>query len=190
MLILNLVYFRIDILLLSFFKTSFDVGVYLLAFRFFDFFIAIPLFLSSALYPKLLESVKEKKGLKLIFKNYFFIYLVFSILIIFPVWFLSPLFSFISPEFAQASVPFRVLILSLPIFFVTSFFQWILITLDKQKFLLTVYFGSVIVNIILNIIFIPEYSYLASAVITVICEAIVFVILAYKLINSKILSEQ
>src|SRR5207245_1945225 len=53
MLICNLIYFRVDILLLSFLKSSQDVGIYDLAYKFFDFLIALPLFLSNTLYPSL-----------------------------------------------------------------------------------------------------------------------------------------
>ena len=187
MLIFNLVYFRIDILLLSLFKSNVDVGVYSIAYKFFDFFIAIPLFLSNAVYPKLLEALKDKKGFSIIVKKYFLVYFIFSILIIIPVWFLSPLFGLISSDFLPASLPFKILILSLPIFFLTSFIQWILISLNQQKFLMYSYLICALLNIVLNIIFIPQFSYIGSAVITGFSEVIVFIILIVKLKKINIL---
>jgi O-antigen/teichoic acid export membrane protein len=73
---------------------------------------------------------------------------------------------------------------------VTSLLQWSLITLGKQKFLLYIYLISAIINVALNLIFIPSFSYLASAVITGVTELLVMVILAIKLFGLKIILER
>ena len=190
MLIFNLIYFRVDILLLSVLKPNADIGIYSIAYKFFDFFIAIPLFLSNSLYPKMLDSLNNKIGFSKIVKNYFLIYLVFSILIVIPVWFLSPMFSLISAEFANAGLPFRILILSLPMFFLTSFIQWVLIAKGVIKFLMYAYLLSALLNIGLNIIFIPQFSYIASAAVTPVSEAFVLVLLLFKFRHNRILSEK
>jgi O-antigen/teichoic acid export membrane protein len=185
MLIFNLIYFRIDIILLSVFKPSVDVGIYALAYKFFDFFIAIPLFLSNSLYPKMIDSLKSSIKFKNLTKNYFFIYFLISIVIIIPAWFLSPLFALINPGFALAIVPFRILILSLPVFFLTCLVQWILISLNQQKFLMYAYFFCALLNIGLNYILIPKYSYVGSAVITGVSELVIFIIILTKLRRDK-----
>jgi O-antigen/teichoic acid export membrane protein len=186
MLIFNLIYFRADMLLLSFLKPTVDVGIYGVSYKFFDFLIALPLFLSNALYPFLLANKNSPKKFFSITKRYFFVFLMSSVVIILPFWFLSPLLSLIRADFIPAIVPFRILLLSLPFFFLTSFLQWILISLDKQKFLAVVYASSTLLNIVLNVIFIPQWSYLASAIITGISEGIVFALLAFKVYSVKI----
>ena len=190
MLIFNLIYFRIDIFLLSLFKSNVDVGVYSLAYKFFDFFIAIPLFLSNSLYPKMLESLKSRGAFSKLIKNYFFVYLLLAILIIIPVWFTTPLFGLIRSNFTPAYLPFRILILSLPVFFLTSFVQWILIAMNKQKFLVYVYLLSVIINIFLNMLLIPKYSYIASSILTGLSEIFVLALLVLKLKQTRIFSEK
>lgn len=190
MLIFNLIYFRIDILFLSALKPNIDVGIYSIAYKFFDFFVAIPLFLSNSLYPKMLENIKNRIDLSYLFKNYFLIYLSLSFLIIIPVWFLSPLFSLISSEYASADLPFKILILSLPIFFITSLLQWILIAKGYLKFLLFVYLLSALLNIGLNLVFIPKFSYIASAAVTLVSEAFVLILLLFKVRGIRILSEK
>ncbi len=184
MLIFNLIYFRIDIFILSFMKPNVDVALYSLAYKFFDFFIALPLFLSNALYPKLLQSISDKKSFYKILKTYLPIYLILSIIFLIPVWFLSPLFSLVSSEFSKAYIPFRILILSLPIFFITSFLQWVLISIGKQKRLSLIYATSLSLNIFLNLLFIPRYSYIASSVATGVSEAFVLVFLIIELRRS------
>jgi len=189
-LIFNLIYFRADMLLLSLLKPTNDVGIYGVSYKFFDFLIALPLFLSNALYPFLLANKNNSKKFFSITKYYFFVFLVSSVAIILPFWFLSPLLSLIRVDFIPAIVPFRILLMSLPFFFLTSFLQWILISLGKQKFLAAVYVFSTIINIVLNVIFIPQWSYLATAVITGISEGIVFALLAFKVYSVKIFLEK
>jgi O-antigen/teichoic acid export membrane protein len=190
MLVFNLIYFRADMFLLSLLKPTSEVGIYGVSYKFFDFLLTLPLFLSNSLYPFLLATKNDTKKFFSITKNYFFIFLISSIVVILPFWFLSPLFSLIRVDFIPAIVPFRILLLSLPFFFLTSFLQWILISLGKQKFLAIVYALSTVLNIVLNIIFIPQWSYVASAVITGISEGIVFVLLVFKVYSVKIFLEK
>ncbi len=184
-LIFNLIYFRIDTLILSVFKSSADVGIYGLAFLFFGFLIALPLFISNSIYPIMLAAKENKNQFLKLVRSYFPIYLGLSFAVAFPFWFASPLFSLINPEFAVAIVPFRILLLALPFFFLTSFLQWILITFKKTGYLMRVYFVSMCANIFFNFIFIPQYSYIASAWITGICEAVVFTFLLYKVVRLR-----
>jgi O-antigen/teichoic acid export membrane protein len=107
-----------------------------------------------------------------------------------PFWFASPLFTLIKPDFTSAIIPFRILLISLPFFFTTSLLQWALIAKGEQKYLMNVYFFSTIINIILNLIFIPQFSYLACAVITVFSEGLVFVLLINKIILGRIILEK
>ncbi len=191
MLIFNLVYFRIDSIILAFYKSAKDVGTYGLSYKFFDFLIALPLFLSNALYPMLLENQKNFRKMKQIIKSYMIVFVLTSIFLIIPFWYFSSFFSLIKKEFIDSVLPFRILLLSLPFFFISNFFQWILISFKNQKYLLKIYIISSIINIILNIIFIPIYSYFAAAIITGISEGIITLLMGLKLVGiNKILEKE
>ena len=190
MLIFNLVYFRADIILLSLLSSTTSVGIYGLSYKFFDFLIALPLFLSNAVYPFLIQAKGNNNKFFSVTKKYFFVFLLSSIVIIIPFWFVSPLFGLIKEDFVNSIIPFRILLISLPFFFTTSFLQWVLITLGKQKYLMLVYLFSTILNIFLNLILIPQFSYIASAWITVLSEGLVFVLLAAKIFSVRILLEK
>ncbi len=190
MLIFNLVYFRADMVLLSILKTNTDVGIYGLSYKFFDFLIALPLFLSNAVYPFLLKTKSNSKLFLNLTTKYFWIFLIASIVVAIPFWFVSPLFILIKTDFAASILPFRILLLSLPFFFTTSFLQWVLITVGKQKNLMMLYLLLTVLNIVLNIIFIPQYSYVACATITLFSEAVVFAFLLLMLLKYRILSER
>ncbi len=180
MLICNLIYFRIDVVLLSFFKSSHDVGVYGLAYKFFDFLIAIPLFYSNSLYPTFLPASKNFRSTSSNVKAYSIFFTFLSLLIILVFWFAAPLLSLIQKSFTESIFAFRLLLISLPFFFFTSLFQWYLIARKKLKYLVWVYLSIAILNIILNLYFIPLYSYRASAVITGATEGIVCILLFIK----------
>lgn len=184
MLIFNLIYFRIDILLLSFLRTTSEVGVYGFSYKFFDFLIAVPLFLSNAIYPALLKEKNNQNFYRTI--NF---YLIFSLLVSFIIvlifWYISPFIGLVRNDFLESVAPFRILLLSLPIFFMTSILQWSLIAKKQQKYLMAVYLIVAIINIFLNVIFIPSFGYIASAIITGVTEIIVFIFLALKINQIK-----
>ncbi|MCL5970379.1 MAG: oligosaccharide flippase family protein [Patescibacteria group bacterium] len=181
MLFFNLVYFRSDIFLLSFLKSTKDVGIYGLSFKFFDFLIALPLFLSNSLYPILLENLKNPRKFNIFVKNYILVYIFSSLILIIPFWFFSPFFRIIKEDFVSAIVPFRILLLSLPVFFITSFLQWVLIAKRQQRYLMAIYIVSFVLNVFLNFIFIPYGSYVASAIITGVSEFLVLIFLILRL---------
>lgn len=91
-------------------------------------------------------------------------------------WFAAPLVSFIKQDFSASVPALRVLSLGLPFFFVSSLVMWTLITLKKQIILMAVYGASMVVNIILNMWFVPEHGYMAAAWITVGSEGLVLLL--------------
>lgn len=178
MLIFNLIYFRIDMFLLALFTSSTNVGIYNIAYSVFDFLIALPLFLSNVLYPRLLLDEKNNRTVASKLSLYVGGFILLGILVAIPFWFGSPLlFSIIKPDLLPAVVPLRILLLSLPIFFGTSILQWILLSKKKQRYLAILYLALTLINIVLNSIYIPHFGYVGSAIITDICEAGVLVAL-------------
>lgn len=177
MLVFNAIYFRVDMIILATIKSSTDVAIYDIAYKFFDFLVALPLFLSNALYPALLEHQKNNRITSQSIRKLAFVFFLLAIPVVVFIWIFAPFIRLIKIEFLPAMWPLRILSLSLPIFFVTSILQWILITKKQQKILAYIYFLSTIVNVILNLILIPRYSYLASATITGLSEAGVLIML-------------
>lgn len=182
-LIFNLIYFRIDMILLSSIKSASDVGIYGFSYKFFDFIVALPFFLSNSLYPVLLEHRNNYRIYNQTVKKYFFVSLFLSMFLTAFFWFLAPLISIIKYEFYASIEPFRILLLSLPFFFTTCILQWALIVRKQQIFLMVVYFLATLLNIVLNIIFIPIGSYMACAIITLVGEGVVFLILLVKTLS-------
>lgn len=185
MLIFNLIYFRVDIIILSLFKNTVDVAVYGYAYKYFEFLLAIPLFLSNAVYPFLLGSLKNLRSYYAFSQKYILIFLLISIVIIIPSWIFAPFIAVVKKDFIPSIFIFRILLLSLPVFFLTSILQWILISKNKKAYLLKIYMLAALLNIILNLLFIPKYSYIAAAIITGISEGLILILLFFKFLSLK-----
>jgi O-antigen/teichoic acid export membrane protein len=185
-LFMNVLYVRADTLILSFLRSTQDVGVYTLAYKFFDFPLTLSSFLMNALYPLFLKAKSENKEVfDALIKKYFLLVLLFSLGISLFAYIGAPLIGLIKSDFQSGIIPFRILILSYPIFFVSNFILWIVITQNKEKFLPFIYGASLVCNVVLNTLLIPRFGYMASAVITVVSEGLVLVLLLMVLFRKK-----
>lgn len=186
-LVLNLLYFRIDILILSGFRQSSEVGLYGLGYQFFQTALAIPIFFTNALFPILVKVFKEniEKFQKMV--KAWSIYLVsFSIILTIVLFLISYLIPLIYDlRFSGSGTALRILALGMPFFFISALFWHLLIIYGKQKLLIYIYSIGAIFNLITNIIFIPTYGFLAAATTTIISEALVTALLLIGVIRSK-----
>jgi len=181
-LIFNLVYFRADTFILSILKPTADVGIYGAAYKLFEIAITPPTFFLNALYPVLIKKFAEDQAHFRTLVRYSIIGLAaFSAVVALIAIFLAPtIVSLIyGDRFAGAVLPFRLLFASLPIFYLSNLYMWLLILLKKQTPMFFVYTFGMIVNIALNLYFIPHFTYVASALITGFSEAIILLCTFY-----------
>ena len=181
-LIFNLIYFRIDSFILTIYRSTEEVGLYGLAYKFFETILVIPTFYLNAVYPEMLarhQQGKEKFKRFIILNSKFLILIsiICSLSLFFSSKFLVNLIS--GPSFKEAIIPLQILSLSLPLFFLSSLFMWVLITFKKQTLLVIFYGLSMILNITLNLIYIPRYGYIAAAITTGVTELFVVLLTGY-----------
>lgn len=188
--ILNLVYFRADMFILSMIplNPSLEVtneqatGLYSMAYKIFENAIVIPVFFVNVLYPLMIKAYqKSLEDLVSLVKKSLLGLLAVSVVISAVLYLASPLLISIvsgnNPEFAPSVKVLRILSLFLPFFFVTNTLLWSIMTLGKQKVLALFYGMAALVNIGLNIWLIPSYGYLAAAITTGVTEAVTLVFL-------------
>lgn len=187
-LLFNLIYFRIDVLILANSRPSSEVGLYGLAYQFFESALAIPIFFSNAIYPVLsAQYQKNRDEFKKAAKNWFFILFVTSLIAstaIFAVSFFIPII--FKPSFAGSVPSLQILALGLPFFFISALLWHLVIIFDKQKYLTIIYAFGALFNIIANLIFIPQGGYIAASIITVVSEGLITLLLAIAVVNSNI----
>ena len=178
-LLFNLIYFRIDVLILSNFRTSSEVGLYGLAYQFFETSLAVPIFFSNAIYPILSNLYKENEN---VFKKQLFSWLkiltLASLLLTTALFVVSNFIPIFFGQSSQGTIPaLRILALGIPFFFISALLWHVLIIYDRQKYLTVIYAVGALFNLIANLMFIPQYGYMAASVITVISEALIVLLL-------------
>ncbi len=184
MLAFNLVYFRIDTIILALYHENTAVGIYGLSYKFFEFIVVIPTFFANSIYPVLLAKQSNPKDFTQHIKSYAFILAGVSVVFTIAVLIFAPFLELIREEFGQSVLPLQILAFAFPLFFLTSLLQWVMIINNQKKKLLLIYFFSMIVNVILNLIFIPQYSYIAAAITTAISELVVLVLILFSIFVS------
>jgi len=174
-LLFNVIYFRIDSVVLTITRSTMEVGTYGLAYKFFEMALVIPTFFMNAALPALISAKKtlDVVRLRTQIKTSSITLLALSIMLCIGGWIAAPLITMIRPEFVLSIPPFKLLLLGLPIFYLSSLTMWILVVEKKQIQMLIIYALSMILNIIANVIFIPTYGYMAAALITILSELFV-----------------
>jgi O-antigen/teichoic acid export membrane protein len=180
-LLFNLVYFRADSVIITLTRPTAEVGVYGLAYKVFEVVLVFPTFFMNAVYPLLLG---QKEKLKTILRTSFLFLFIASLVSGVALWVAAPLLLFIKNDFASSIGALRVLALGLPFFFVTSVTMWGLVAMKKQAALAAIYGGSMAINIVGNLLFVPTYGFMAAAWMTMVGEAIVLLLSSVVLLQN------
>ena len=173
---------KADTLLLSVLSGSESVGLYGASYKIFEFALVFPTFFVNSIYPIMVRrfSESQEKLMETIKYSGLFLFAV-SVVGAAVGYFLAPFMIGVvaGPEFVESVQALRLLLLGLPIFYLSALFLWLLITLGKQKQIPFIYAAGALVNVVLNLILIPRYSFHASAVITWTSELLILGLLVY-----------
>ncbi|KKP88983.1 MAG: Heteropolysaccharide repeat unit export protein [Berkelbacteria bacterium GW2011_GWA2_35_9] len=189
--ILTTIYFRSDIVVLSLLKPDFDVGIYGASVKIIDIILSFPVVFLAVTYP--IMAIITKKD-RLYFNQNLqkiinFMLLSATPIVIFGIIKSSQIIRIVAGyDFVNSSTviflgnnittPTILSILLIAVFFVFlhQVFYYMLIASGKQNILLIPVILYVLLNVFLNIIFVPAYSYFASSVITLLNEIIVLIV--------------
>jgi O-antigen/teichoic acid export membrane protein len=164
------VYFRADALLLSLLQSSEDVGIYGVAFRFFEMTIPFAAFFLAPVFPLLSVAAVSTAGLtefSQIVQRSLDVLVVAAALVVAVTLALAPeMVRFVAGDsFERSAVPLRILIVGAGLTFLSSLFMFALVALDRQRTVLLISLAALAANLALNAVLIPRYSYNAAAVI-------------------------
>ncbi len=174
LLILNTIYFRIDMIMLPLWRSAIEVGLYALAYRLIENILFFPAMFGGLLLPHLSSGNATTAYLKLLLGETLKVValgasLFALILLILP----EPIIFYIGGSQFMAAVPLvRVLALALICMCFGNIFGFVLVAQGRNKTLFTLYMCLVVFNVTANWIFIPHLGALAAAWITVVTEAI------------------
>lgn len=175
-LILNVVYFRADSFMIAYFKGVSDVGIYNVAYLVFQSVLVLPAFIMNSYYPLMLRSFKgiKKVGLGL---------LILSLMGVILTLILAPfMIRILTGGGFEGSVrSLQILSLGFPAYFLSAILMWVMVTKGQYKTMLLIYAAGLVFNLLLNFIYIPQYSFTAASWITVASEYLILGLLAVSL---------
>lgn len=165
---LNVVYFRADAFMIAYFKPMTDVGVYNIAYSIFQSVLVLPTFIMNAYYPLMLRSLS---GIKLVGLGLLGLASLGTLAVIM----LAPLILRIltGGGFAGSVESLQILSLGFPAYFLSALLMWLLVTKGRYKTMLSIYALGLVLNLSLNLVYIPQYSYIGASWTTVASEYVI-----------------
>lgn len=176
--LLQTVFFKIDITLLQALQGATVVGWYSTAYKWVEPLPMITGFVTLALFPLMSRYAASDRGE---LKRIFTLALRSLLLLAAPLTVLTallaePLILILGGrEFLpHGAIALRVMIWFLPLSFINGVTQYLLIGLNRQKAITGAFLLAAGFNLAANLVFIPRYSYVAAAVITILSEVVLF----------------
>lgn len=176
--------FKIDVVILSMLKGDLAVGYYTASYRLMESLMFFPTVFSVAVFPVLSNFyLSNKNSFKIIYQRSLKYLIILGLPIAVAVTILANklIILFYGSGFSESVIVLQIIIWAVPILFLTYIFRTILVSINKQVLLLKITFISFFINIILNLILISYLSYIGAAIVTVVTEAVTFIISFYYL---------
>src|SRR3989344_1917192 len=176
------IYFNIGNVILSKFADFSVVGLYNAAYKIIYAVFFIPLVLTAVVFPTLSKfHAKEKNLQKLLFqKSFYYMVAVAVPLMIGGIFLADKMITFAyGAEFMNAVPALKILLCSIIFIFVNYLMGYLLNSINKQKIFMYTTMISTGINVILNFLLIPKYSFIGASIAVVATELINFIILYY-----------
>jgi len=177
--IVNNIYFKIDTLILFYYKGAVDVGIYAVAYRVLETTLFAGSYLSSSLKPLLSVSIREDKEKVRGTLSQAITFLLFMSLAIAVICFTFSkeiILLLSNSEFVIGKNALIILGFVGIFIYISGLFGEIMIAMDKRATLLKTSLFILVFNIGLNIYLIPKYSFIGAAYSTLVSEIILTII--------------
>jgi O-antigen/teichoic acid export membrane protein len=175
---LDLISLRIGTVMLSAMKGEEAVGWYSASFQLAQILLFIPAAFLAALYPVVSRFyVSSEESLRFVYqKSFKYLSLLGLPAAVGTTIFADRIILGIFQEgFAPAAIALRVLIWMVPIGFLTQMFGTILASINRQNLAAKIVLAYTIVNVVMNSILIPRYSYVGASIVMVTTSLMAFV---------------
>jgi O-antigen/teichoic acid export membrane protein len=173
-LLLATVFFRIDVLLLKPMKGDAVVGHYTAAYKYIDGLNIIPAYFTQAIFPLMSRfAASAPDSLMRAYVLALRLLLIVALPIAFGVPFVADELILLlagADYLPDSAIALRIIIWFLPLSFVNSVTQYVLIAIDQQRFLTKAFLIGVTFNVVANLLVIPVFSYKGAAAVTVLSE--------------------
>lgn len=179
-LVFNTIYFKADTLILSFYHSAVDVGIYGACYRVLEILVTFPPLFLGLILPKISALWLERnyERLKIILQKSFDFLVMVAMPLIFGTLVLARKVMVLigGPEFIRSGDVLKIIILATGILFVAELFKQAIISLNEQSRAVWLYLLTTAFALIGYFLFIPNYSYIGAAWMTVAAETLMFIL--------------
>ncbi len=185
-LILQTLYLRIDLILISIILGEEPTGIYGVAARILESFLILGVFFAQAITPKITNNDSHETHEKTLNWGLEKLLIVSIPVIIATFWFAPALIDLLTdksenylsgPGFFGSDSVIQYLIITVLFAFFNQLFTITLVNKSRQNYLLIVNGLALLTNVILNLILLPKIGIQGAAISTIICELVVFALL-------------
>jgi len=184
--IFGLIYVRIDTVMLSMMKGDAVVGWYNAAYNLVLSFKPIPQLFMNALFP-LMSSyyVSSKDSLKVAYEKSFKYLFILGLPLAVGITLLANriILLFYGQQFYPSIIALRILAWDVLLIFLYMCSAFILVSIDKQNQMAVIAGSTALINVTLNLLLIPSFSYVGAAIATIAAEG--FLLLSYMYLDSR-----
>jgi O-antigen/teichoic acid export membrane protein len=172
--LLATLFFKVDVVLVEALLGSFILGLYSTGYKLLEMLMVIPSMFTLAIFPVISRHAQENRES---FLRFYRLGAKILVTLVLPIAVISTLAAremvlvLGGPEYLpDAMIALQLMAWSMPIGWINSLTQYVLIALDQQRYLTKAYLFGFAFSLIANLIFIPIFGYRASAVIHIFAE--------------------
>jgi O-antigen/teichoic acid export membrane protein len=177
--LLQTVFFKVDVLLLSQMRGDQVVGWYSAAYRWVDALLIIPGYFTLALFPLMSrQASSDREALR----GAYVVALRWLVSLALPIAMATTVLAsdlirvLAGEEYLPAgAIALRIMIWFLPLSFANGLTQYVLLALDRQRLITPAFAVAVTFNLVANMWAIPIYGYQGAAVVTILSEVVLLV---------------
>ncbi|MBI2664047.1 flippase [Candidatus Woesearchaeota archaeon] len=176
------IYFRIDTVMLTFMQGSAATGLYNASYRLLDALYFIPSAIIGAVFPAMSRLyVSGMANLRVLYRKVFYYLFALALPMGVGVTLLAERLTFFifGAEFSGSHVALQILIWALVAIFLSSLTGFLMNAINKQLTFTLITAAAAFINVALNLVFIPLWSFIGAAFTTVITEFFVLIALLY-----------
>ena len=177
--LLSMLFYKIDVTLMESILGSEPLGLYSIGYKLLDAVMVIPSMFTMALFPVISRQASgDRDGLVRFYRlgTKILVLLALPIALITTVTSREMVLILGGPEYLPgAMIALRLMAWSMPIGWINSITQYVLIAVDQQRYLTRAYMLGFAFSLISNLVLMPRFGYPASAVLHIFSELILFV---------------
>jgi len=173
-----LIIYRVDLVMLQFFKGEKIVGLYELAYTIIRNLIIFPMFFVISIYPSLSKNFTEnKERLSYLYKKSFLYLFLFSLFVVICCFIFGKfvILLMFGKEFIESVLILRLISIGGFFLFLNIINVYYLNAINKPLVNVKIFIFGAVINIMLNLMLIPKYSYTGAAISSIISYFTIFV---------------